>query len=146
MHRQLQSSKELVTLLVFAFDFKNYLIVSINRCSTCIHVLAMKCQYLYKNALSLTQAPVLIHLRRNCCNCRKHNYHYHMSRADFIRSKNHVNISGKNHEAYADAALSRILSTAILSWYAVLKHWACAEFTLGVHRVCQIEFTQQVLQ
>ena len=37
-----------------------------------------------------------------------------MSRADFIRFKNHVNISGKNHEAYADAALSRILSTAIL--------------------------------
>ena len=57
----------------------------------------------------------------NCCNCPKCNYHYGMTRADFIyRFKIHMN--------YADALATRWLRN-ILFWYAVLKHWACAELT-----------------
>ena len=46
---------------------------------------------------------------KNCCNCVKHIYRYGMTRADFIyKFKNHINIGGKNHVAYADAALVEV--------------------------------------
>ena len=42
----------------------------------------------------------------------KHDYHYGMTKADFInRFKNHnqsINIGGKNHVAYADDALVEV--------------------------------------
>ena len=84
---------------------------------------------------------LLTYRRRNGCNCLKHNYHYGMTRADFInRFKKHINIDGKNQVAHADAALVNVFinryivnSTLIMKCFnliLMLKHWTCAELTL----------------
>ena len=84
---------------------------------------------------------LLIYRRRNGCNYLKHNYHYGMTRADFInRFKNryHINIEGNNH-----VALCRCRSRIVYQLPYCKQHvyhemvyfylqWECAKFTLAL--------------
>ena len=69
----------------------------------------------------------------------KHDYHYGMTKADFInRFKNHnqsINIGGKNHVAYADDAFQQ---SYCKQQCFNTEH---AQNNTGVVQVCQIEFT-----
>ena len=95
---------------------------------------------------------LLTYRRRNGCNCLKHNYHYGMTRADFInRFKKHINIDGKNQVAHADAALVNVFinryivnSTLIMKCFNLNSHAKTLNMrriNTDLHRLCQIEFT-----
>ena len=76
-----------------------------------------------------------------------------MTRTDFInRFKNHINIDGNNHVAYAAATLVEVfinshivINTLIMKWF--ISIWvellSMRRINTGVHRVCQIEFTHR---
>ena len=74
-----------------------------------------------------------------------------MTRADFInRFKNHINIEGNNHVAYADVKVEVFINsyivnnTQIIKWFILIcnvEPLSMRKIYNGINRVCQIEFT-----
>ena len=71
-----------------------------------------------------------------------------MSRANSIyRLKKHINIGGKNHVAYADAAWIKVYCKQPVDHERFYFDYRSAEtlnmrrINTDIHRVCQIEFT-----